>query len=247
LGQLGEVGAIPYLIELLHDKDSEVRWQAVTEIGYFDYKPAVPILIQLLNDDDLQVRDRVAEMLGRLGDLRAVPALITVLQDNVEQVRQAAIVSLGKLGDLQAIPALIKIFMDEDEYTQQHILIALNTLNAGPSLIEMLKDNSLSKSAHKALTKMGKRAFSVLTKALNDQDIEIIGAVASILVQIDETGLRALRSNPTVVPLLIERLNKRSWDSKELIPVLEAIGTPEALAAVNQWRQERPKAGNIDP
>jgi HEAT repeat protein len=95
--------AVPRLIELLQDRDSEIRWNAARTLGLIgpQAKAAVPALISALKkDDDPLVREHAAEALGDIGpDAKdAVEPLTAALKDPDARVRRDAVRSLGQIG-----------------------------------------------------------------------------------------------------------------------------------------------------
>ena len=99
LRAMGEkaVAAVPFLIELLNDKDSKVTRaarSALEDIG----KPAVEPLIALLKNKSTVNRTTPASILGKIKDPRAIEALILLLKDeNNHYVRNTTLKSLKKI------------------------------------------------------------------------------------------------------------------------------------------------------
>jgi len=119
--------AVPELIKLLSDSDSDVRRSVVEALGKIG-EPAVPALIVALNDIDLNVGQNAADTLGKIGE-PAVPALIESLKDIDSRTRLE--------GD--------RVSIDGNDYdVKNHIFIILNKIgpdaqSAVPALIETLK------------------------------------------------------------------------------------------------------------
>jgi hypothetical protein len=67
---LGDFQAVPGLLVLLYDSDSEVHEFAFGKLGDTQ---AVPDLLTLLKDSDSRVRGFAAVALGKLGDTQVVP------------------------------------------------------------------------------------------------------------------------------------------------------------------------------
>jgi HEAT repeat protein len=105
--------AIPGLCRLLHDRDADVRWQAVgalkwmTLLGDGEHPEAPPALTQAVpslvnalgSDDDAHVRAEAAEILGRMGRRAEIaePALSKATRDKDERVRLEAREALTKV------------------------------------------------------------------------------------------------------------------------------------------------------
>ena len=70
LGQIGPEAkaAVPALMELLKDTDSELRWLAALALGQIgpEAKAAVPALMELLKDEEEKVYREAAEALGKI-------------------------------------------------------------------------------------------------------------------------------------------------------------------------------------
>jgi HEAT repeat protein len=112
--------AVPALVEALHDRRAEVRWNAAKTLGKIgpDARAAVTALSTALKDEDSKVREHAAEALGDIGpDAKAsVPDLIRALKDPEADVRRDAVRSLGKFGPAakSAAPAIEELLKDQD-------------------------------------------------------------------------------------------------------------------------------------
>jgi HEAT repeat protein len=73
--------ALHALVQMLSDKDWQVRREAAWALGEIGDPKAVPFLIRSLRDKDKYVRRAAAWALGKIGDPQVVPALIDVLKD----------------------------------------------------------------------------------------------------------------------------------------------------------------------
>lgn len=106
LSQSKDERAVPVLIEALHRKHDEVRWNAMQSLELIG-KPAVPGLIDILRDDKWEGRQAAAVVLGRIGDAAAVDDLLDMLRDKNTNVRGEVIRALEQIGDSRAVPHLI--------------------------------------------------------------------------------------------------------------------------------------------
>lgn len=86
---LGEVGseaesAVPFLLRILQDNESELRSNAARALGKIGDTDAIPGLINTLHDADLVLVGAGAEAIGRFGPSakQAVPQLLKLLDDN---------------------------------------------------------------------------------------------------------------------------------------------------------------------
>lgn len=123
------------VIELLHDKDSDVRAAAVGLAATFDDPRLVPSLVELLRDPDWWVRVTAADTLGRLKDARAVEPLIAALADT--DARWSAIDALGRIGDARALQPLGRMLGDPQPGVRIEVMQALMHFNH-PQVINAL-------------------------------------------------------------------------------------------------------------
>jgi quinoprotein glucose dehydrogenase len=98
--------ALRSLVDLLADREVEVRAQTAKVLGESGYRPASTALIQMLSDDSLRVRYWAAFALGRMSEPKAIAPLIRALRDNRDEdayLRQAIVVALARIGDVEAL------------------------------------------------------------------------------------------------------------------------------------------------
>ncbi len=89
------------LVELLRDKDADVRWTASESLGKLGDGTVVQAVIPLLKDPEATVRAAAAVTLGRIGSAardQAGPALVRALRDPEERVQKAAVLAIGDAG-----------------------------------------------------------------------------------------------------------------------------------------------------
>ena len=121
LGEIGDINAIPSLVESLREKERYVRygaarslellhwipkddaerayyaialqnWSGVKKIG----KLATGPLADIFHDPDPATRIKIVELLGQIGDPNAQPACEAALRDNDAAVRWVAVVAAKK-------------------------------------------------------------------------------------------------------------------------------------------------------
>jgi HEAT repeat protein len=261
LERLGDPRAVEPLIAALGDKVRHVRWAAASALGGIGDRRAVDPLMSALGDETVVVRHGAAEALGKLGDPCAVEPLIAALGDEDGRVRQGAAVALGNLGNMRAVESLIAALGDKDGNVRQRAVWALVKLGepaVGP-LIAAFKneDNDLRALAAIALGVLGEPAVEPLIAALRDEDWRVRQGVAGALGKLgdpraveplilslrDESGrvrqgaaeaLVKLSDAPTV-KRLIDALREEDREMRQAATwALESIGTPEALAALDE-------------
>lgn len=197
---------------------------------------AFPQLVRSLEQDDVWRRRRAVEALGNLGDARAVEPLALLLQDVVSVVRRTTADALGKIGDPSAVPHLVAALEDSDWDTRRSVAKALVAI--GEPAVEALvgalgsADVNGRRLAAQVLGQVGVvEVLDPLLAALHDPDLEVQIQAATALGLLGDgravSGLaRHLRTSPD-----------RELEAV-LITALEQIGTPDAQAAVDEWRRQ---------
>jgi HEAT repeat protein len=239
LGALGDSRAVDPLIAALADPHERVRSSAASALGRLG-EPALHPLITALADPHKDVRRGATVALGRLGDPRAVQPLITALADPHKHVRWDAADALGRLGDPRAVDPLIAALTDPDELVRSRVASALGQLadpRAVDPLINALADphKHVRWSAADALGDLADpRALDPLIAALADPDEHVRSSAASALGQLGNA-----RAVQPLILLLSDNAEtlfmNRVCDAAA--EALERIATPEARAAVEEWRQ----------
>lgn len=97
LGRIGGERVRSAVLELIRDKDENIRRAAIEIANTNPDKATVDHLIKATDDKDWWVRERAADALAEIGDKRAIPALQEMLKRNDRGV-PVAIAALGKLG-----------------------------------------------------------------------------------------------------------------------------------------------------
>jgi HEAT repeat protein len=128
LGKIGDDRAIPGLLKLVEDSDSDVRRSAADALGKIGDAQAIPGLLKLVEDSDSDVRRSAADALGKIGDAQAIPGLLKLVEDSDSDVRRSAADALGKIGDDQAIPGLLKLVEDSDSDVRRMAADALGKI-----------------------------------------------------------------------------------------------------------------------
>jgi serine/threonine-protein kinase len=97
LGRIGGDRVRQAVLELIKDKDENIRRAAIEIANTNPDKATVDHLINATKDEDWWVRERAADALAEIGEKRAIPALQEMLKRNDRGV-PVAIAALGKLG-----------------------------------------------------------------------------------------------------------------------------------------------------
>ena len=186
------------------------------------------------------------------------------LDDPSPDVRAAAVQAIRKAKDAEAVPALVAHLEDSDERVGLYIAQALTEL-APPDVVPLLLVPLLRSDASgrwRAAYVLGERkeprAVSVLARALKDDEVLVastaagalakIGTPAAIAALIDSltskrpaevhTAMNGLLTlGDAAVPALAEALESADGHVElRASQVLEAIGTPAAMAALTGTR-----------
>jgi HEAT repeat protein len=134
------------------------------------------------------------------------------LKDEAHPVREVAAEALGIIGSPDALPALVDALGNSEPFVKRAVIEALGAIG-DPTPVPQLLD------------------------LLHDDEVHLRWSTAEALGRMKDAR---------AVPALIERLEDlepTDWDDKRVCDVvadaLEGIGTPEARAAVDGWRQSQ--------
>jgi HEAT repeat protein len=127
--------AIPTLIVLLGNPNSDIREFATQALGEMQAEAAVEPLIQMLADSDYRTRRGAAYSLGQIGAEQAVDPLIQVLEKPTNGgMRYAVYSALGQIGLARAWPALVSATEDTIWYAKNAALNALYKIDRDRSM-----------------------------------------------------------------------------------------------------------------
>ncbi|HYW20779.1 MAG TPA: HEAT repeat domain-containing protein [Nodularia sp. (in: cyanobacteria)] len=182
--------AIPGLIKLLEDEDSDVRSIAASALREIKSEAGIPGLIKLLEDEDSDVRSIAASALGEIKSEAGIPGLIKLLEHEDSSVRYRAAFALGEIKSEAGIPGLIKLLEDEDfdvRYLAASALGKIKSEAAIPGLIKLLEheDSSMRYRAAFALEEIkSEAAIFGLIKLLEHEAFSVRYRAASALGKI---------------------------------------------------------------
>lgn len=125
--------AVGALIQLLDDRDGQVRLDAADDLGDIGDARAVEPLIQVLKHKDVEVQKAAAKALGKIGDKRAVEPLIEAVKAESRSLRWRAADTLGKIGDERAVESLTQALKDEDSDVREAAKEALEKIKVKKS------------------------------------------------------------------------------------------------------------------
>lgn len=109
MGHLGDVRAVPALLEGLNDPDAENQMNTLLALGSIGDKSAVPGIVQRLGSNDPGVRKMAAFVLSAIKDPSSIHDLQVALNDPNDEVRWYAAIALAKMKDASGSDVLMKL------------------------------------------------------------------------------------------------------------------------------------------
>jgi hypothetical protein len=130
--------AMPVLVELLKDKDANVRLAAIDTLRQVSPDPAtaISVLVELLRDQSTIVRIEAAKTLGHMGPeaVSAVPALVELVRDRATSFRAAGVIrNAGPEMKAAAQPKLMELLRHGDSAVRLNAAWALTNTDRAPS------------------------------------------------------------------------------------------------------------------
>ena len=234
---IGESGA-GTLVELMRDRDPNVRAMAAQFAAGLDSPRVLLSLIERLDDTSWPVRRNAAESLVSFGDT-SLKYLTRAIETGNTNIRYWTTKILSRLGG-EALDPLIRALSDEKEDIRMFAAWALGEAGEEkgvPALIGALRDKSwnVRKNVAEALKKLKLISVSHLIKALNHPNPDVQYWVSRV---IEEIGTVA------VEPLINVLLNNQDKEMRFFAAyALSAIPDPRAVEPlstalegdVNEW------------
>jgi quinoprotein glucose dehydrogenase len=211
LGQVGRKTPAAYkpIVELLADKDAEVRAQAAKVLGEGRVAASFEPLLPLLKDSEPRVQFFAAISLGKLGKAGVEP-LLDVVRKNADRdpyLRHAGVMGLTGCND---VPALLKAAEDSSPAVRMATLLALRRLG-NPEVARFLSDSEPSLAVEAA-------------RAINDEPI--VAAMPALAALAERSRL----SEPLWYRVL--NANFRLGGSKRAAAVATVAGRADVPEAV---------------
>src|SRR5690606_7657813 len=119
--------AVDAAIQLLNDRDDEVRAAAADLLGRLDNERAVPALLSRIDDPAPNIRRNIIRSLGVIASPLATLEVARVMKED-PQVRMEAITALGEIADPRGIDPLIATFKGYDLDVPAAAIAALNKI-----------------------------------------------------------------------------------------------------------------------
>ena len=227
LGQGRSDDAIPRLLKLVEDSDSDVRSGAVYALGAIGSEVAISELFKLVEDSDSEVRSSVAYAFGEIGDKAAISELFKLVEDSDSEVRWSVADALGKIGDKAAIEGLLKLIEDSDSdvrWSAAEALCKIGDKAAIPGLLELVEqsNHTMRRIAADALGNIGdKAAIDGLLKLLKHSDYDVRCSVAEPLGKI---------GNKAAIEELLKLLEQSNYAMRRI--ATDALGNINNKAAI---------------
>ncbi|WP_287128022.1 HEAT repeat domain-containing protein [Candidatus Cyanaurora vandensis] len=183
LGDLGDITALPQMIEACADPHGYVRLALVESMAQLGPAAVDPLLSALAHHPEPMVRRSVAKSLAILAAGTSIAPLIHTLKFDPDLVtRNAAAGALCRIG-VQAVDPLIQLLTDPDEYVSGAAIWALGSI--GPAalltLLTYIKDGNpqVRSGVVQALGSMGTdEVVPALQTALQDADAGVRASAA---------------------------------------------------------------------
>lgn len=144
LAEIGDLQALPSLLDAFKEADREVRPNIALALGAFHDRKAVDALIEGLSDLDPNVRFCSISALGKLKDSSAVSHLLGCLGENNEWIFLNVVDALARLGAHRATNPLVAFYLKERNERKRSAIItalgAIGDLTSVPTLTKALRD-----------------------------------------------------------------------------------------------------------
>ena len=143
MGNREDPAAVPSLIEVLFDTNSEVRSMAAWALGEIKDSTSVGPLMQGLIHQDPLTREMCVKALGEIGSQSTLARIIDVSRDEDEAVRYAAVWALGEMHRKEAYDAVITALTDSCRKVKEmaiHVLSEIGTPEVIRHLLSLLND-----------------------------------------------------------------------------------------------------------
>lgn len=195
-----DVDTVSPLIELLKNRDADLRMQAALALGEQGDARAVTALAEALDDEDTNVRYHAIEALGKLKATGAVDALVEIAESRDFFLTFAALEALTKIGDARVVPRIMPLLDDDllsipvvnllgqlgDESTVAPLAALLNDPNGPAEAVA----NALASLSDRYETQYGEARFIA---DLTSREISPTG-VQNLLDTLDVPGKEDYRS-----------------------------------------------------
>lgn len=244
---LREIGGqdLPSLMELMNDKDDDIRIFMTDILGSCNNVMAVQALCEaLLKDPEVNVRYQAAVSLGSLGFQEAAECLNKAMRDD-EWVQYAVIEALTKIKHSSSVDALVKALDDSSDLVASMIIDALGEMGNIKAVTMLLRRMDTSGTALRnkivkaVVNILGGKSLTLLSNeerekfreyllaALKDEDEDIQDAAISGLAFVG--GEKASRAIIDMAAHLDPDQDQERL--KLMVDTLASIGLTDAMRA----------------
>ncbi len=111
LPQIGDASAVPVLVELMGDADSQISQAAQDGLAALPGQKADEAVLAMLDGRQTARRLTALDLMGRRRMTKSIPALLKAAGDADREVRPAAIRVVGELGGVGEVSPLLDVLM----------------------------------------------------------------------------------------------------------------------------------------
>ena len=183
--QIGNVSALPVLVELLGDADKDISSASEASLAALQGKQVDDAIMAMLAETNGTKRLTAMDLIVRRRMTSAIPALLAAAESPDQKTRTTAVKKLGELGGQAELPAALDLLAkakgaEELEATEQAVS-ALSLKSADPADC-VSKVESLMAAAQPAqkcalvrvlATVGGNKALKATRAAVNDANVEV--------------------------------------------------------------------------
>lgn len=230
LARIGDLSALPFLLQAFNQAEREARPNIATALGSFKDSRAVASLVSGLADPDPNVRFNCISSLGKLKDPSAVSPLLGCLGEANEWIFLNVVDSLARIGDHRATNPLIAFYLKEgNERKRAAIIVALGIigdLTSIPTLSKALRDSDdrVKANAIESLRRLDlprEKLQTLVQPFLKHPNNRVRGNAIVTIAAIGTTDLTSL--------LEFMRDDSDKWTRATLGYVLSVIDHPKAM------------------
>jgi serine/threonine-protein kinase len=157
------------VLQLVQDKDEDVRRAAIEILNQTKDERAVDSLIKATRDNDWWVSERAVDALAEIGSKKALPRLTEMLTTSNAKAMPIVVRALGKLGDAKLIDTLLPYLARPEREIRAEAIQAVAKLaddrRADQVRAELqaqinTADQTIARMAHQALAELENRIVS---------------------------------------------------------------------------------------
>jgi HEAT repeat protein len=234
LAELGDIEAVPLLLERLGDGNARARQAAAIALGRLKDRRALERLREELRDGPPDLRYQAAMSLAEIAPDEVLDDLITAIADEDAEVREAVAAALGQVGQARAagwLGGLLEDARPDTRFEAAFALARLGDRRAVPALLAFLTDK--------------RRVMDVLEALLLVPDERARGPLEALerkwmtapVVKVRIAAVLAALGDPRSRAWLCERLERGRMEIRGMaVHVLGEMAGPWARAALETFR-----------